>query len=48
MPSNFVQEAQEVVRRNPEGIYYYKKFGNSLEKAIAETVLEAAETKSVS
>ena len=46
MPNNFAQEAQEIVRRNPEGVYYYKKFGNPIEKAIAEVFLEAAVEKS--
>jgi len=46
MPNNFAQEAQEIVRRNPEGVYYYKKFGNPIEKAIAEVFLEAAIEKS--
>lgn len=46
MSNNFVQEAQDIVCRNPEGVYYYKKFGNPIEKAIAEVFLEAAVEKS--
>jgi hypothetical protein len=42
MNSDFQNEAKEFVKRNPDSIKYFVDHGNSLEKAIAETFLEAA------
>jgi hypothetical protein len=29
MPNNFAQEAQDIVRKNPDSVHYFLKFGTS-------------------
>lgn len=38
----FQEEAREFVRRNPDSIEYFAKFGSPLEKAVVKTLTEAA------
>jgi hypothetical protein len=42
MNSDFQIEAKDFIKRSPDSVQYFVKHGNSLEKAIAETFLEAA------
>lgn len=42
MNTDFQNEAKDFIKRNPDSIQYFVKHGNSLEKAIADTFLEAA------
>lgn len=38
--TTFQEEAREFVRRNPDSIEYFSKFGSSLEKAAIKTLVD--------